>query len=118
MLAQQRMRPFRVSIGERHLGITAIIDFILVAACIVAPVQYLLEIQHNIGIVVRQGDADPGQPISQHKRPNLELIFLLASMQTYQIIPHGLFKQTLSWNGNGMLASPKKIDLDEVGPAL
>src|SRR5579871_610213 len=92
----------------------AIVKALPIGAIFIVVIEHFLEIQPRIREFVFQRNPEVWKAFTHSARPGFIVTTLPAPMQADQIVPRPTSKLVFVWNGDSMLPTAQKIDLDEV----
>jgi hypothetical protein len=76
-----------------------------IAALVIAAIEDLLQVEHDVGIAIGQRHANARQGLAQPDRPHFRLPPLAATMQTDQVILMPLQEQFLTRGQDSVFAA-------------
>ena len=83
MLVQQGGYPCHVVLAQRYRWVTPIVTPTGIGGGIVTTIEDCLQVEHDIGVCIGQGDADTWQALPQCYSPDLIAVALATAVQAH-----------------------------------
>ena len=114
--SSERGRPSRlIGVQRRNHVVDAVANLARVRSRIVAAIEDRLEIDGDRAIARQEGNGNRRQAVEKLNRINEERFPIIETVDRYMIVECAAFADgSIEWNGRDVLASAKKVNLNQI----